>query len=76
MNETINIMGYIFKRKFFYIGWLVVKRGMTMLYADNNPYMTMKPEMEVEYVTFGLTSKSVTRRLTKKAKKLKGETIC
>ena len=68
-----NILGFIFKRRFLWIGWLMVKREMTMLYADNNPYTTMQPDMEVTYVTFGLTEKSVIRRLTKKAKKLKGE---
>lgn len=73
MSKTGNILGFIFKRRFLWIGWLMVKREMTMLYADNNPYMTMQPDMEVSYVTFGFSQKSVMRRLTKKAEKLKGE---
>lgn len=72
-NKISNILAFTFKRQLFWIGWLVVKREMSMLYADNNPYMTMAPEMEVAYVTFGLSKKSAMRRLAKKAKKLKGE---
>ena len=70
-NKITDILGYCFKRRFLYIGWLVVKRETTMLYADNNPYMTIAPDMEVAYLTFGLTTNSVLNKLRKKAMKLK-----
>lgn len=70
MNSEIR--GYCFKRRLLWIGWLVVKNKQTMLYADNNPYMTIGPEMEVRYLVFGLTQKSVMKKLTKKAEKLFG----
>lgn len=74
MIKNKEIRGFLFKRRFFYIGWLIIKHDISTLYADSNPYMTIGPDMEVGYVTFGLTKNSVLRRLAKKAKKLKGET--
>ena len=68
-----KIRGYCFKRRIIWFGWLIVEsETRTTLYADNKPYMTIGPDLEVRYLVFGLTEKSVRKKLVKKAKKLRG----
>lgn len=70
MNKDIKARAYCFNHKFLWIGWIIVQRGpKSFLYADNSPYMTLENELNMEYVTFGLSKKSVMKRLEKYIKK-------
>lgn len=66
--------GYIFKKGFLWLGWIVAKKEPeVILYAGNNPYQTIGPEIGLEYLTIGFTRKGVTKRLTEYCKKLAEE---
>lgn len=66
-----NIRGYVFSKGFIWIGWILVKREQEpILYSDNIPYTTLKSDLNVEYLTLGISKKRVMKRIEKHGKKL------
>lgn len=60
----MDIRVFIFKRKFFWIGWILKKNTETVpLYYDSTPSIEIYPESTIEYVTLGLSYKNVFKRL-------------
>lgn len=62
--------GYVFKRWFIYIGWIVLYRpNEPTLYADNIKTETIHNEYELSCMVMGLTQKGVIRKLSKHLEK-------
>lgn len=70
----MNILyhGYVVPHlRFGWVGWIVRRKFLedTSLYADDAVFEYVYDETRVIYVTFGLSKKSVMRRLEKRARK-------
>lgn len=69
MNKII-VNGYVFKRWFIYIGWVILyKPDEPPLYADNIKTTTIHNEYELPCMVIGLTQKRVIRKLSKHLEK-------
>lgn len=65
---------YIFSYGFLWVGWILIKRELKPipLYSDVKE-ITMEPEANIEYLTFGFTQKGVFGRVKRKALKMVDE---
>lgn len=76
-NINVDVRAYVFKRRLLWCGWLLEKhKPVSYLYADNTPYITMEPEVNMKYLVFGLTEKSVNNKIVKYCKKHYGMGGC
>lgn len=76
MSKIKEIRGYAFKKLFLWIGWIIVQKEETgILYYDNVKTVTLEPTININCLVFGLTQKSVHKKLVKHIAKLdmKGE---
>ena len=63
---TYKMNGYCYKKWFFYIGWIICCcNDQPSFYYDNNPVAMLESDPGVIYLTFGLTNKSVIKRMYK-----------
>lgn len=60
----IKLKGYMYKKGFVWIGWLIRERRET-LYYDNKP-LEMPIDDDVVYLTFGFNKAAVMERIIKK----------
>lgn len=66
MGEIRKIHGYVFKRGFIWIGWLLEYNPPAGVpYYTNLTTMTTDPEHRLTHLVFGFTEKSVIKKLAK-----------
>lgn len=61
--------GYVFKKGFLWVGWIIVLHDSAEYYYDDSPYLTLHSDPGLVYLTFGFTEKSVRKRMGKVCEK-------
>lgn len=72
-NYKINdIRIFCWKYGVIYLGWIMVKKEMEpILYYDNDPIITIEPDINMRFVCIGLTKKGTMNRLIKAVDRIK-----
>lgn len=63
---------YLFKKGPLWVGWIIRKNEEpARIYSENAPFTTFRREVEILYLTFGLSYKRTSARIKKRIKAIK-----